>query len=51
MRIRSFSSPDALTSSAPTTTFATVLSPYQILTSGKLVVDKAALAKIEEVFA
>ena len=33
------------------TTFATVLSPYQILTSGKLVVDKAALAKIEEVFA
>ncbi len=34
-----------------TTTFATVLNPYQILTSGKLVVDKAALAKIEEVFA
>ncbi|MBR0354958.1 MAG: 50S ribosomal protein L4 [Oscillospiraceae bacterium] len=33
------------------TTFATILSPYQILTSGKLVVDKAALAKIEEVFA
>ena len=33
------------------TTFATVLSPYQILTNGKLVVDKAALAKIEEVFA
>ena len=33
------------------TTFATVLSPYQILTNGMLVVDKAALAKIEEVFA
>ena len=33
------------------TTIATILSPYQILTSGKLVVDKAALAKIEEVFA
>ena len=33
------------------TTFAAVLNPYQILTSGKLVVDKAALAKIEEVFA
>ena len=33
------------------TTFATILSPYQILTTGKLVVDKAALAKIEEVFA
>ena len=33
------------------TTVATILSPYQILTSGKLVVDKAALAKIEEVFA
>ena len=33
------------------TTFASILSPYQILTSGKLVVDKAALAKIEEVFA
>ena len=34
-----------------TTTIATVLSPYMILTSGKMVVDKAALAKIEEVFA
>ena len=33
------------------TTIATVLSPYMILTSGKMVVDKAALAKIEEVFA
>ena len=33
------------------TTPATILSPYQILTSGKMVVDKAALAKIEEVFA
>ena len=33
------------------TTFATVLSPYMILTNGKMVVDKAALAKIEEVFA
>ena len=33
------------------TTIATILSPYQILTSGKLVVDKAALAKIEEVYA
>ena len=34
-----------------TTTTATILSPYTILTSGKLVIDKAALAKIEEVFA
>ena len=33
------------------TTVATILSPYMILTGGKLVVDKAALAKIEEVFA
>ena len=33
------------------TTIATVLSPYMILTGGKMVVDKAALAKIEEVFA
>ena len=33
------------------TTTATILSPYMILTSGKMVVDKAALAKIEEVFA
>ena len=34
-----------------TTTTATILSPYMILTSGKMVVDKAALAKIEEVYA
>ena len=34
-----------------TTTTATILSPYMILTSGKIVLDKAALAKIEEVFA
>ena len=34
-----------------TTTTATILSPYMILTSGKLIVDKAALAKIEEVYA
>ena len=33
------------------TAIATVLSPYMILTNGKMVVDKAALAKIEEVFA
>ena len=33
------------------TTFANILDPYMILTSGKLVVDKAALAKIEEVYA
>ena len=33
------------------TTFATILSPYMILTNGVMVVDKAALAKIEEVFA
>ena len=33
------------------TTTATIISPYMILTNGKLVVDKAALAKIEEVFA
>lgn len=34
-----------------TTTTATILSPYMIMTSGMMVVDKAALAKIEEVFA
>ena len=34
-----------------TTTIASILSPYMILTSGKMIVDKAALAKIEEVFA
>ncbi|MDO4983683.1 MAG: 50S ribosomal protein L4 [Eubacteriales bacterium] len=33
------------------TTISTILSPYQILTGGKMVVDKAALAKIEEVYA
>ncbi len=33
------------------TTVANILSPYMILTSGKMVVDKAALAKIEEVYA
>ncbi|MCL1829665.1 MAG: 50S ribosomal protein L4 [Oscillospiraceae bacterium] len=32
------------------TTTATVISPYDILNSGVLVVDKAALEKIEEVF-
>ena len=33
------------------TTIATILSPYMILTGGKMVIDKAALAKIEEVYA
>lgn len=33
------------------TTTATILNPYTILNSKKLVVDKAALEKIEEVFA
>ena len=33
------------------TTIATILSPYMILNNRKLVVDKAALAKIEEVYA
>lgn len=33
------------------TTIATTLSPYDLLNSGKLVVDKAALEKIEEVYA
>ena len=33
------------------TTIATILSPYMILNTRKLVVDKAALAKIEEVYA
>ncbi|HHU23076.1 MAG TPA: 50S ribosomal protein L4 [Clostridiales bacterium] len=32
------------------TTIATILSPYEILNSRKLVVDKAALEKIEEVY-
>ena len=34
-----------------TTTIATILSPYMILNNRKIVVDKAALAKIEEVYA
>lgn len=34
-----------------TTTIATILSPYMILNNRKLVVSKAALAKIEEVYA
>lgn len=34
-----------------TSTTATILSPYMILTGGVLVIDKAALQKIEEVFA
>lgn len=34
-----------------TTTIATILSPYTILNSRKIVVSKAALAKIEEVYA
>ena len=34
-----------------TTTIATILSAYQILNSRKLVIDKAALEKIEEVYA
>ncbi len=33
------------------TTIATILSPYDILNAGKLVVDKSALEKIEEVYA
>jgi Ribosomal protein L4 len=33
------------------TTTATIISPYQILCGGTLVVDKAAVQKIEEVFA
>ena len=33
------------------TTTATIISPYMLLTNGTMVVDKAALAKIEEVFA
>jgi len=32
-------------------TFANLLSVYDVLNAKKLVVDKAALAKIEEVFA
>ncbi len=34
-----------------TTTIATILSPYMVLNNRKLVVSKAALAKIEEVYA
>ena len=34
-----------------TTTTATIISPYQILNNRALVIDKAALQKIEEVFA
>lgn len=33
------------------TTMATIISPYEVLKAGKLVVDKAALEKIEEVYA
>lgn len=34
-----------------TTTTATIISPYEILNNSALVIDKAALQKIEEVFA
>lgn len=34
-----------------TTTIATILSPYEVLNNRKMIVDKAALAKIEEVYA
>ena len=34
-----------------TATFANVINPYDVLNAGKLVVDKAALETIEEVFA
>ena len=34
-----------------TTTTASILNPYEILNTRKLVVDKAAIAKIEEVYA
>ena len=34
-----------------TATTASILSPYEILNTRKLVVDKAAIAKIEEVYA
>ena len=34
-----------------TTTFANLINPYDVLNAGKLVVDKAALETIEEVFA
>ena len=34
-----------------TTTFANVINPYDVLNAGMLVVDKAALETIEEVFA
>ena len=34
-----------------TTTIASILSTYEVLNTGKLVVDKAALEKIEEVYA
>jgi large subunit ribosomal protein L4 len=33
------------------TTIATILSPYSVLNAGKLILDKAALSKIEEVYA
>jgi len=33
------------------TTIATVLSTYEIMNTRKFIVDKAALAKIEEVYA
>lgn len=33
------------------TTVATILSPYEVVKAGKLVVDKSALEKIEEVYA
>jgi len=34
-----------------TTTTASIISPYMIMTSGRMIVDKSALEKIEEVFA
>ena len=41
----------ARTIAGVSTTFASILSPYIILTRGKMVVDKAALSMIEEVYA
>ena len=34
-----------------TTTIATIISTYEVMVNGKLIVDKAALQKIEEVYA
>ena len=51
MNYASIKSCDIANGPGVSSTIATILSPYMILTHRVLVVDKAALQKIEEVYA